>query len=169
VEEAQKGDLEVHQDLPFERRNWRAQRFGWAVMGLLVLAGLAGLFGRGPLASAARSSPGGALEVEYERFTRHGSPGKLRVTVAPQALEDDTLRIRVSRSFLQGLQVETVEPPPASALVSGDYLEYSFHAEAGQPARILFRVIPDQYFLRTAEVSVASGRERVRFQQFVFP
>ena len=138
-------------------------------MGLLVLAGLAGLFGRGPLASATRSSPGGALAVEYQRFTRHGSTAELSVTVAPWALEAGTVRIRVSRSFLQGLQVQTVEPPPASALLSGDYLVYSFHAEAGKPARILFRVIPDQYFLRTAEVGVANGRERVRFQQLVFP
>jgi len=170
VEEPQEvGDLEIHQDLPFERRNWRAQRIGWAVIGLFVLAGLAGLFGRGPLASATRTSQRGALRVDYERFTRHGSPAELRVTVAPQALEAATVRILVSLSYLQGLQVEGVEPPPESVLISGDYLVYSFDVEAGQPARILFRVIPDQYFLRTAEVGLTHGRERVGFRQFVFP
>ena len=36
------GDLEIHQDLPFQRRSWTVQRVGWAIMALVVLAGLLG-------------------------------------------------------------------------------------------------------------------------------
>jgi hypothetical protein len=47
------GDLEIRQDLSFERRDWMMQRLGWAVIGLLILAGLTGLTGSsGPMTLA---------------------------------------------------------------------------------------------------------------------
>lgn len=171
MEEPQKvGDLEIHQDLEFETRNWRVQRLGWALMGLMVLAGLAGLFGRGPLSHAEATSGGGALTVKYERFVRHAAPSEVEFVVQPSAIEGGVVRLLVSRAFLQGLQVEGVEPPPETAALSGDYLLYAFPAgPSGREARILFRIVPDHYLLRRAEVTLPDGRERVWFRQFVFP
>jgi hypothetical protein len=170
VEEAQRvEDLEVHQDLPFEERNWRIQRLGWSAMGLFVLAGLTGVFGRGPLSSAAVTSPGALLRVEYERLARHGAPSEFRLTVAPAAVGDRTVRLVVSRSFLQGQHVEGVQPPPDSTLVSGDTVMFTFRATPGRPVQILFRLTPDEYFMRRAQVGLAGTPERVEFGQFVFP
>ena len=42
------GDLEIDEDLPFQRREWFAERVAWAVMALLIAAALLGLFGTGP-------------------------------------------------------------------------------------------------------------------------
>jgi len=41
------GDLEVAENLAFQRRAWKVQRAGWVAMALLVGAALAGLFGGG--------------------------------------------------------------------------------------------------------------------------
>jgi len=169
-EEAQRvGALEIHQDLSFERRNWRVQRAGWAVMALFVLAGLTGGFGRGPLSDTDVTSSGGLLRLGYERFTRHGSPTKLRFTVAPGGIDDDTVRLLVSRPFLEGQQIEDIQPDPEWAVVSADRVTYAFHVRPGEPAHILIRLTPDAYALRHAEVSLADGREAIRVWQFVFP
>lgn len=39
------GDVELAQDLAFHRRELRAERIGWAVMLMIVLLALLGLFG----------------------------------------------------------------------------------------------------------------------------
>ena len=41
------GDLEIVEDLSFQRREWRVQRGGWVVMAVLILLALLGLTGRG--------------------------------------------------------------------------------------------------------------------------
>ena len=38
------GDPEIKQNLRFQRRMWALERIGWAVMALVVLVGLVGLF-----------------------------------------------------------------------------------------------------------------------------
>jgi hypothetical protein len=170
LEEARKvGALEIRQDLAFEQRNWRVQRLGWAAMALFVLAGLTGAFGRGLLASAEAASPGGLLRVHYDRLARHGAPGELRLAVAPAAIDDGTVRILISRPFLEGQRIEDIQPAPASSLASGDALLYAFHVRPGEQAHILIRVVPDSQGLRTADISLAGGGERVSIRQFVFP
>jgi hypothetical protein len=42
------GDLEIQEDLPFQRREWLVERVAWGVMALLIVAALLGLFGTGP-------------------------------------------------------------------------------------------------------------------------
>lgn len=46
------GDLEISQDLEFQKRSWTIQRVGWVVIALLILAGLLGVFGKGIAADA---------------------------------------------------------------------------------------------------------------------
>ena len=77
----QVGDLEIAQDLAFQRREWTIQRVAWAVMALVALAGLLGLFGgAGPLTRAAAGN--GALRLDYARFERKHAPTELRLQVA---------------------------------------------------------------------------------------
>ena len=68
------GDLEVSQDLDHEKKFWLVQRIGWALLFLLWLAGVAGLFGSGPLSGSTASAPD--LRLEYDRFVR-GAPAEL--------------------------------------------------------------------------------------------
>ena len=62
------GDLEISQDLTFQRRSWIVQRVGWVMLALLILAALGGLFGPGPLSRARAGPHDGPLWVEYQRF-----------------------------------------------------------------------------------------------------
>ncbi len=73
-----KGDVEIGSDLDFERRWRHVQQALWITFGVLVALGLAGLFGRGPLARARAGSETDPIQVEYDRFN---ASAKLKVTI----------------------------------------------------------------------------------------
>ena len=45
----QREDLELETDESFQRNEWRIQRVGWIVWSLVIIAGLIGLLGSGPM------------------------------------------------------------------------------------------------------------------------
>src|SRR5213595_1235399 len=86
-------------DEQFEDRWWHVEFVGWIVMLALVVAGLAGVVGRGPIASARAA---GATTVEYERIARYQTPTRIVVSLPanqPQAT------LFVSRSLLDRVQM----------------------------------------------------------------
>ena len=54
-------ELQIEQDMGFQRTEWVVQRAGWVGMALLILAALVGLLGRGPLSAAVARAGDGAL------------------------------------------------------------------------------------------------------------
>jgi len=79
------GDLDINQDLAFQRRSWSLQRIGWGLIALVLIAALLGLFGHGPLSEATTDDPSLPIRLAYERFGRFGSPLVLRIRVEPAA------------------------------------------------------------------------------------
>lgn len=80
------GDLELDQDIDFQRRSWAVQRVGWGVMALVALAALLGLFGPGPINNAITGSKEAPLWLEYKRFGRFQTSAMLlRVHLGPRA------------------------------------------------------------------------------------
>ena len=73
------GDLQIDQDLDAQRHHWIAERVGWTVITLVILAALLGLFGSGWLSEASVGTPEGALRLEYSRFGRFLAPMTLRL------------------------------------------------------------------------------------------
>ncbi|MDQ6718742.1 MAG: hypothetical protein M3Z17_10420 [Gemmatimonadota bacterium] len=43
--------LGIAEDMNFQRRTWMVQRVGWAIMILVCIAALFGVFGKGPLSN----------------------------------------------------------------------------------------------------------------------
>ncbi len=87
-------DLEMRQDLEFQRRMWVVQRVGWVMMALAALAALLGLFGgAGASSGATAGSREAPLSIEeYERFLRVGKPAALRVHVGAPPGTGEELR-----------------------------------------------------------------------------
>ncbi|MFC7541248.1 hypothetical protein ACFQU2_19765 [Siccirubricoccus deserti] len=58
-------------DLPFQHRSWQVERLSWAMLLVLVAAGLLGIFGgSGPLVAATALTPDEAIRLRYERVQR---------------------------------------------------------------------------------------------------
>ena len=91
--------LQIEEDRAHQRREWRIERVGWVLMAGLLLAGLLGLLGDGPLSRATAGSAG-ALSVEYDRLQRAAAPYEYRFEVDPSLAREGQLRLRFDDALL---------------------------------------------------------------------
>jgi hypothetical protein len=159
--------VEIHEDMPFQERTWRVQRVGWVVMALIVLAGLAGLFAGGPLASAAAEGPG--VRVEYGRFERWHGASTLLVRLAADAVQEGRVALLLDGRYVERVQIEHIVPPPERTLTTseGPVFIYSV-AQGGVPGTIAFSIKPERAGVLRGRIGLP-GREAAQFTQIVWP
>jgi hypothetical protein len=155
----------IDEDLVFQHRNWRVQRIGWAVLGLLVVAGLAGLLGPGPLSNV-NARAGDRLQVDYERFVRHGAQSEIRVTV--RRPPPGHVRIAISRDHLDQLNLERVRPSPTEVRSSGEDTVYVFGHAGSESMQATFVIQPEELGSHVARVATEDGSS-VTIRQFTYP
>ena len=161
------GDLEVGQDLDFQRREWAVQRLGWAVVALILVAALLGLLGPGPLSRGTAEE--GPLRVGYQRFERKHAPTKLRIAAAPGAAPQGQLRLWLDRRYLAGVEVQQIEPEPDRVEVAGDRVVFTFEvAEPDRPSEVVVPLEHDAWGVKTARVGLVDGPD-LAFRQVVYP
>jgi hypothetical protein len=157
-------DLQLHEDMPHQRREWFAERAGWVVMAVLLAASLTGVLGTGPL-SEQTADGGDGFKVEYERFARYQAPSKIVVHFPAQG---DEARIGLSRDFYEAMEIE-VEPQPNSVELTPEDVIFHFGAQPqGGSSAVTFRVKPDERWEREATITL-NGSRHVTFRMFVFP
>ncbi len=100
----------IEAGIGFQRRVWRAERIGWALMLAVVLAALGGLFGGGGPLARGEAADGG-LEAEWPRMARLGAAAPIRVTLPPEpgAREAELL---LPPDFAANWQVRAIAPAP---------------------------------------------------------
>jgi hypothetical protein len=161
------GDLEISQDLEFQQKEWMAERIGWFFMALIVLAGMVGLLGVGPVSRTVAKND--LLQVTYYRFDRLMAPSTYQILVSPEAVVNGELRLRVSRDLLAKTRIEKIVPEPHRVEFSGDSLVYTFTAvEVDQPLRITFYHRPEQVGSVRGSMGVEGG-SAVVVRHFFFP
>jgi hypothetical protein len=150
--------LEVENDLTFQHRTWRIQRAGWVVFGIIVLAGLAGLFGGGPLSRAEAGSQASGLRVEYERFTRLQGSTELILHIDPRLARDGELAVVLSGAALLDLEISSTLPPPNGTGIGPEavILRFETAAQPGERA-IVLRAKPQRPGRVSFRVGVRDG------------
>jgi hypothetical protein len=165
-------DLEVNEDLDFQRHLWRFQRVGLVAMALVVVAALLGLFGgRGLLAQGkAGSNDEASLSVrEYDRFVRFMKPTELRVQLEPGAASGGEARVWLDREYIEGVQIQRVSPQPDDVEGRPDRLTYVFKVnELDEPTAVTLNMMPQRFGLLQGQAGI-EGEEPVNFNQFVYP
>jgi hypothetical protein len=162
-------DIEIDQDLKHQQREWVAERVGWALMAVLLAAGLSGLLGHGPLSNATAGERGSLLWVEYHRFERYQAPAELKVHLRAVLGQGGTLRVWIDGQYLQGMEVQHVEPTPDSVEVAADRMTYTFRTSApDQPTVVVYRMQAGQYGPLRARLGVEGGPQ-LQFSQFIYP
>jgi len=161
------GDLELDQDLAFERRQWTVQRVGWWLMLLAVVLGLLGLFGTGPLSSA--TARGDGVTVDYERFVRRHGEGELTIAIAPNQAQNGQVEVWLADAWLDAVTIEGISPEPASQHPSGDRQVYVFEvADPARPFTVRIDYRPQEMGRLPAELGIGSG-EGLDVFQFSYP
>jgi hypothetical protein len=160
--------LQVEQHDAFQRREWAAQRIGWVLMALLVLAGLLGLLGGpGVLSSSTATGADGALQVEYQRLGHLEADDVVNVTVAPDAVTGDSVDVDLAGSWVQAMDIDGITPEPQEQVTTPYGLRLTFATEPGTELAI-------QIAFRADDVGSIDGElrfedETVAFDQFVYP
>jgi hypothetical protein len=162
------GDLEIPEDLDFQRKVWALQRHGWAAMGVLVLLGLLGAFGSGPFSDAMAGDAGSPLVLRYQRFARFRSPSQLVAELRPGTASLEA-RLWLSSDFLASVQIEDIEPQPVRVEAGPDRSAYVIRLAAPKAAtRVTISVRPDAAGRISGRASLDDSRP-LRFAQFVYP
>jgi hypothetical protein len=131
-------------------------------MAALVVCGAAGVFGRGPLAKATTTS--GPVTVEYERVARYQTP--TRISIAVNGGRPD-MRLFVSRSLLERIPLQAVEPPPVGSQPRADGAVLQF--AAGAPGGRVTLIAQPGTVGAVSHTITIDGAASVSFRQLVLP
>jgi hypothetical protein len=160
-------ELQVSQDIEFQRRSWTVQRIGWIGIGLIVLAALAGLFGGGPVSQAHAGSSGDPIEIAYPRFGRLLAPTTLNLQL--NQIEGPQARVWIDRALLEDVRVEHVEPEPGSIEAGSDRLIYVFDlADGHESTSVTFFIEPQTVGWLNGRVGIENGAE-LTFSPLIYP
>jgi len=156
-------------DIGFQRKEWTAQRVGWALLFLLVLAALAGVFGAGPLSETTASAEDGTVEVEYERFIRHVGTTTMTVAFGPGTVENGKAQLYISRDLATGWRIENVSPAPSTESSSDKWLIYEFDVLGDTPPEVKLLYRGDGFGRHTGALHAGTGTGPVRLWQWIYP
>ena len=159
-----KPDDELTIDRPerFLQHERAVQRAGVVVLTLFAAAGLAGMFGNGPLADARVSS--GGLTLRFERFARQTFRTELDISV--DGVTAPTVSITVPRAFLDDVDMLELRPADTLKRMDGENATFEVPAHNGSAALVL-HYEPKSYGVLEADVSV-DGAPPVHVRQIVF-
>ena len=161
-------DLEIDEDLEYQRRAWRLQRFGWIAIGVLLCGALLGLFGNGPLSRGVVADPRNRITVEYDRIARFETSFRLVIHLDALPKSPGTAKLWIDRDYARSLRIEQVTPEADRAVAAADGLTYVFQVSGREPAVITVTgTMQDVGWVRGRMGPGPS--EAVAFRQFVFP
>lgn len=155
---------------PAQRLEWIVQRFCWVLWGLILIAGLVGLLGPGPLSETDASSPDNTMSVRFNRFEHYSRPATWELTLRPNEAKNE-LRVEISAPLVENVQVLRIEPEPKTSTLRDDSIVYTFDYD-GSPsdpaARVLFHIQHEHPGSVAGQIRL-EDREPVVVSQFIFP
>lgn len=159
--------LQIDEDLSHQRREWRLERMGWAVMAVLLAAALLGLLGDGPMGRVRADGPGASLE--YDRLQRAAAPTEYRFAIDPALAVDGRVRLRFDETLLEEVELLSIVPEPEAVATGPGYVEYAFAVHGpGARAPVSFRFQPTTFGRVSGRVTPVGGQP-LALDQFVYP
>ncbi len=165
----QSEDFERPELLAFQEKTSRIQTVAQWGVALVVLSGIAGVFGGGGLSQASQSDPSGSLQVEFARFTRAEYPSELKLSFFELAPESGYVALWIGTEWLESLAVESIQPEPERIEIDDHRLIYYFSkSEMATSGSVVFR-IRHQGFGRVSGVAGVVDGPSLAFDQFAYP
>jgi hypothetical protein len=156
-------------NIEYQRREWVAQRIGWALMMLFILAAFIGMLGTGVAAMTSTSAGNDALHLEYPRIARHHQPRIMTMTVAPDQVQDGKIEVWLDRAYAHQFDVQSTVPEPESVQIEPDRVVYAFQTgNADAPLVITWFYQHDGYWTVSGAIGIVDGPQ-VSVSQFILP
>jgi hypothetical protein len=162
-------DLQINEDMEFQRHSWIVQRIGWAIFALVILLAALGLFGDGVLSDAQAGQKEGALWMEYPRFARFQGEFRIMVHTEEGIATAGEIGIQLNKGYLQSVEVNSISPAPDREIKDADWITYVFKINDGSPPfTAYFYVTPRKAGPLSGTFQLQNGNA-VSFSQFIYP
>jgi hypothetical protein len=135
--------------MAFQRASWRAQRVGWAGIGLVIALAALGLFSSGPISE--RDAHAEGFSISHQRIVRNEAAATLTITLHGPEIRNEII---ISPSVARAMTVETIVPQPIWSEARADGLHLVIAAPPNGD-----RVV--DIGLRPREVGVVNGSIRL--------
>lgn len=156
-------------EIGFQRKEWAVQRVAWAVMALVVVAALAGLFGAGPVSHTRAEAADGSLEVGYDRFVRLEGNSSVQLSISSSAVQDGRTTLYLSRGLVDRWRIEQITPTPSTESSSRDWVILEYDVLGSTPPHIQLHYRGDEPGRHTGSIRAGEDGEPVRISQWIHP
>lgn len=156
----------IRENMSYQMKIWRFERFGWYVLVLLMFFGLIGLFSRGLLSSRDVRSADGHIRVEYEMFHRNGSMNSMKVSI--NAKPETQIELDLSGEMLEGFSIESLQPEPLRSRSLSKGMRLWVQADNQGQANLYLTLRGDGLGFFRSHVTTP-GSPGVTLNQFIFP
>lgn len=127
------GELEVGYNEPFERAWRRAEQVGRVVMLLVVIAGMAGLMGKGPFSHRTSATASGALAADREPITRYGTGTTVTLHLdTTKFAPDHDWTVHLNHAFVEPMGLQQITPMPLRQAAEGGGVALTFVLGPGE-------------------------------------
>jgi hypothetical protein len=159
--------LQIDEDIPFQQRSWRLQRYAWIAIGVAALGAILGVFGDGPLSHAEARSASGRTTLTFERFSRRDTRtvAALKIHGAPQ---DRELVVRVSRPLADSIVHERFSHGVREVAQSAQHVDIAFPPSKDDVALLRFTLMAEEPGLLAGSFA-SNSDDPVHIQQLVYP
>jgi hypothetical protein len=162
----QSRDYPVREDMAYQLKVWRFERWGWYVLVGVVLMAMLGVFSRGPLSARDAQSTDGKVTVRYELFHRNGSTNPMRVVVSGRG--NSQVELELSGDFLNGFSIETIQPDPIKAVSAGQGIRLWLQTDPQGHATLYFTLRGDGLGPYNTRISIP-GSSPIDISQYILP
>ncbi|MEX2142725.1 MAG: hypothetical protein WD894_25950 [Pirellulales bacterium] len=169
--------MQLEQDVPhppgtntvdFQRKQFLAERIGWALMALFLVWALLGGFGEGWVSRQQAWSEDRTLGLEYDRYGRRGAPMELRLQLRPDKSRDELI-LHLNREFIDGVELERITPDCRSMVVDDDGSVATFSADPNANDYSITIEYKPRHVGSLHVALRASGQTEMAFDQFIYP
>lgn len=166
---SRKGRDEIGEDETFERRWQAVQRLSWGALAAFVLAGLAGVFGRGPVSGTRVVTDTGLAAVRYQRFARCEAPAMLEIGIDPRIALHGEVEVLVGGMLIKALRIGRTSPRPLRVESLPDGELFAFASSPDSWTSVRFSEEPQHAGRLTGRLRIANGGGRVAVSQLIYP
>ena len=171
MKEPQRSDYQsrnypVREDMAYQLKVWRFERWGWYALVAVMLMALLGVFSRGPISAQEARSLDRKVTVHYEIFHRNGSTNPMKIVFSGR--ENSPVELELSGDLLEGFSIESMQPEPIKAISAGQGIRLWVQTDPQGQATLYLTLRGDGLGGYNSRVSVP-GSAPVNLTQYILP
>ena len=153
--------MEIEDEIDLHKTGWVIQRIGWAMVLVILVTALLGLYGTGWLSKDSVSAMG--YNLSYEKYGRYETPTTITLVVGPTAEKEIAVSIPTTYTVKQ--EISNIVPKPKTEKTANGFI--TFYFDAADNSHIVFYLEPETFGTINGSFTV-NGTE-LTVSHFIYP